>query len=137
MNLIDQILSGAAGSAQKTAAANPIATVQMVMKVVQGFPGGMQGLLQRLGEAGLSAQVKSWVSGGPNLPVTADQIMQALGAAHLQPVARQFGVDQEQVANSTADLLPDLVDRLTPQGREDDLDAGLSGLAARIPGPRT
>jgi uncharacterized protein YidB (DUF937 family) len=137
MGLIDQILSGAAGSAQKTAAANPIATVQMVMKAVQGFPGGMQGLLQRLSEAGLSAQVKSWVSGGPNLPVTADQIMQALGAAHLQPVARQFGVDQEQVANSTADLLPDLVDRLTPEGREDDLDAGLSGLAARIPGPRT
>jgi uncharacterized protein YidB (DUF937 family) len=137
MGLIDQILSGAAGSAQKTAAANPIATVQMVMKVVQGFPGGVQGLLQKLSEAGLRAQVRSWVSGGPNLPVTADQIMQALGAAHLQPVARQFGVDQEQVANSTADLLPDLVDRLTPEGREDDLDAGLSGLAARIPGPRT
>ena len=137
MDLIDQILSGAAGSAQKTAAANPIATVQMVMKVVQGFPGGVQGLLQKLSEAGLRAQVRSWVSGGPNLPVTADQIMQALGAAHLQPVARQFGVDQEQVANSTADLLPDLVDRLTPEGREDDLDAGLSGLAARIPGPRT
>jgi uncharacterized protein YidB (DUF937 family) len=137
MGLIDQILSGAAGSAQTTAAANPMATVRMVMKLVQGFPGGAQGLLRKLSEAGLGAEVKSWVSGGRNLPVTADQIMQALGAAHLESVARQFGVDQEQVANSAADLLPDLVDHLTPAGREDDLDTGLSWLAARIPGLRT
>ena len=119
MGFIDQILTGAAGSAQTAAADNPMGTVRMVMKLVHSYPGGVQGLLQKLSDAGLGAAVQSWVGGGPYLPVTADQIMRALGSAHLQPVAQRFGVDQQQLANSLADLLPGLVGRVTPAGRAD------------------
>jgi uncharacterized protein YidB (DUF937 family) len=60
-----------------------------------------------------------------------------VGSEHLQPVAQQFGVEQGQVANSLADLLPDVVDRLTPDGRADEgsLTNGWSTLKGRIAGP--
>ena len=136
MGVIDQILSGATGSAQTAAAGNPMATVQMVMSLINRFPGGMQGLLHKLSASGLQAQVQSWIGGGANQSVTGDQVIQALGSEHLQPVAQQFGVEQAQVANSLADLLPDVVDRLTPDGRADEgsLERGWSALKGRMPG---
>jgi uncharacterized protein YidB (DUF937 family) len=135
MNLIDQILSGAAGEAQ-TAASNPMASVEMLMRLIHRCPGGLQGLLQKLSEGGLAAQVHSWVSAGPNMRVNADQIMEALGHKRLQRVAAHFGVDQELLANTIADLLPDLVDRLTPAGRTDEgtIESGLARLHGVIRG---
>jgi uncharacterized protein YidB (DUF937 family) len=135
MGLIDQILSGAAGEAQ-TAASNPMAAVEMLMRLIHRCPGGLQGLLQRLTEGGLGPQVQSWVSSGRNLPVNADQIIEALGSRRLQRVAEQFGVDQELLANTIADLLPDLVDRLTPAGRAEEgtIETNLARLKGVIRG---
>jgi uncharacterized protein YidB (DUF937 family) len=135
MNLIDQILSGAAGEAQ-TAASNPMAAVEMLMQLIHRSPGGLQGLLQKLSDGGLGPQVQSWVGGGPNIRVHADQIITALGSKRLQRVAAQFGVDQELLANTIADLLPDLVDRLTPAGRADEgtIEGGLARLKGVIRG---
>jgi uncharacterized protein YidB (DUF937 family) len=135
MGLIDQILSGATGEAQRTAARNPIANVQMVMELIHGFPGGVQGVLQKLAGSGLEAQVQSWIGSGANQRVSADQVMHALGPEQMQRVAQKFGVDQELAANSIADLLPGLVDQLTPGGRmdADTLSGGLAQIRGLLP----
>ena len=66
--------------------------------------------------SGLGQQVQSWVSTGQNLPISADQIMQVLGGAKLQDLAQQVGITQEQAANGLADVLPEIVNQLTPSG---------------------
>ncbi|HZP89042.1 MAG TPA: YidB family protein [Burkholderiales bacterium] len=136
MGLIDQIISGALGYAQTTAVRNPMATVQMVMQFVQCYPGGVHGLLNKLRGSGLREQVDSWISGGANLRISGDQLLQAVGREHIQWMAQRFGMDQQQAATSIADLLPEVIDQLTPRGEADQeaLQSGLEALKAKIPG---
>jgi uncharacterized protein YidB (DUF937 family) len=58
---------------------------------------------------------RSPASNGPNLPISADQIIQVLGRERLQKLVQHAGMTEEQVANGLADILPG-VDRLTPNG---------------------
>ncbi|MFG3020892.1 YidB family protein [Streptomyces sp. NPDC048254] len=74
------------------------------------------GLLDSLARSGLTAQQDSWVGTGTNQPVTADQIQQALPDATLQQVAEQAGVSPRNAADRIARDLPQVVDRLTPDG---------------------
>lgn len=116
MGLFDQLagnllgsLAGGAGSQQ-----NPLLGAALQMLEGQG---GLQGLLNQLSAGGLASQVASWVSPGANHPVSADQITQALGSDKLTELAAQAGVPVDQAAGGLAQILPQLVDHLTPQGQ--------------------
>ncbi|MFD3590085.1 YidB family protein [Streptomyces sp. NPDC058683] len=78
--------------------------------------GSLGGLLDSLARSGLTAQKDSWVGTGTNQPVTADQIQQALPDDTLQQVAEQAGVSPRKAADRIARGLPQVVDRLTPEG---------------------
>jgi uncharacterized protein YidB (DUF937 family) len=54
--------------------------------------GGLQGLVQSFTQKGLGHIVSSWVSTGPNLPVSGDQIQGALGSDALSSLAQRAGV---------------------------------------------
>ncbi|MFJ8084343.1 YidB family protein [Streptomyces sp. NPDC096205] len=84
-----------------------------------GGKGGnpLGGLLEKLQDAGLGEQARSWVGNGDNLSVTGDQLRQALGDDTLGSVAREAGVTRDQAAVDLAQALPPVVDRLTPEGR--------------------
>lgn len=91
-----------------------------LMRVVMGLveqSGGLPGLLQKLQQGGLAEQAASWVSTGRNLPVSADQIGGALGGDLLGSLARQAGIGQGDLAGSLAQMLPQLIDRMTPDGQ--------------------
>lgn len=91
-----------------------------LMRVVMGLveqSGGLPGLLQKLQQGGLAEQAASWVSTGRNLPVSADQIGGALGGDLLGSLARQAGMGQGDLAGSLAQMLPQLIDRMTPDGQ--------------------
>lgn len=79
--------------------------------------GGLPGLLQKFQGSGLGDQVASWVGTGSNLPISADQIRQVLGGGHLEQLAQQAGLDHGQAADGLAQLLPQVVDHLTPGGQ--------------------
>lgn len=99
--------------------------------------GGLAGLVSRLQQGGLGEAVNSWISTGPNLPVSADQLSGALGAETLGPLAQQLGLSHGDLAQQLARLLPQVVDRLTPQGQlpaggvGGDLGGLLGGLLGR------
>jgi uncharacterized protein YidB (DUF937 family) len=133
MGLLDQILSGALGQQQSGGQGNAL---QLVMQLVNNYPGGLQGLIQALTQSGLGQQAQSWVSTGNNLPISPDQIAAALGGGQLQGLARQLGMTQDQAAGGLADLLPHVVDHLTPNGAvQDDLvEQGLSLLRGKLMG---
>ena len=82
-----------------------------------GEQGGVRGLVERLQAAGLGEQVRSWIGSGRNLPVTAEQIQQVLGSPQITAIAGRLGVDPQQAAAQIAQLLPRLIDRLTPNGQ--------------------
>jgi uncharacterized protein YidB (DUF937 family) len=82
-----------------------------------GSQGGLGGLMEKFQQAGLGEQVNSWVSTGPNLPVSRAQLESALGADTIASIGRQTGLEPSQAGDSLAQLLPELVDRFTPNGQ--------------------
>ena len=93
--------------------------------------GGIEGLLQKFNSHGLGDLVKGWVSTGPNPPATAAHIEQVFGPDQLQQIASQTGLAPSQVSGHIAQILPQLVDKLTPQGQPvggNTLQEGLSSL---------
>lgn len=113
MGLLDSVVGSlAAGNAQ---GGNGL--LDVVMQLVNNQPGGLAGLVQSFQQGGLGEVVNSWVSTGQNLPISADQIGAVLGGGQLQNIAAQLGVSPEQASGSLADLLPRVVDQLTPNGQ--------------------
>lgn len=109
---------------------------QMIMGVLSTLldnVGGWPGLLAKLQQAGLGEAVQSWIGTGANLPVSADQIGQALGPNLLGLLAQQLGGNPQQAASTLADLLPGVVDQLTPQGQL-PTGNGLGALGALLGG---
>ncbi|WP_426394981.1 YidB family protein [Ralstonia sp. R-29] len=86
----------------------------------QAAAGGLGPLQQILEQAGLGEQVKSWIGNGQNLPVSGEQITQALsGTGALEEVSKlasSFGINESDLANQLAEGLPEAVNHLTPQG---------------------
>ncbi|HYD97709.1 MAG TPA: YidB family protein [Noviherbaspirillum sp.] len=82
-----------------------------------GQTGGLHGLAERFAEAGMGNLVHSWIGTGENLPVSGAQLQQVLGDGHLQQISEETGLSEPEAANQLSDMLPDLVDKLTPDGR--------------------
>jgi uncharacterized protein YidB (DUF937 family) len=105
-----------------------------VIGMIQNQPGGLQGLLGKFQECGMSDHVASWVGSGENHPINADQVQQALGSDQVQAIAQQAGVPAEQASGSLAAMLPDIINHLTPNGQvpqEGGLAQGLGGLLGK------
>ena len=87
-----------------------------LLQMIQNHPGGLAGLVQSFREKGLGDVISSWVSTGQNLPISADQIQQALGSGALQQLAAKAGISPEMISSQLSTLMPTLVDKLTPNG---------------------
>ena len=75
------------------------------------------GLVTQLSQGGLGSQVSSWIGNGQNQPVSASQITQALGGGTIARIAQELGLDPQQAGNIVAQVLPHLIDHLTPAGQ--------------------
>lgn len=109
MDLAGSLLGGGEGGSQSG-----------LMGVVQNLlqeQGGLQGLLGKLQASGLGDQAASWVGTGANLPIGGDQIQALLGSDKLQAIAGQLGLGNGEAAGGLANLLPQVIDQLTPEGR--------------------
>ena len=83
----------------------------------EGGTAGLAGLVQQFQASGLGEVVASWISSGPNLPITAEQIQQVLGSEVVGRFAQSLGVDPQQAASQISALLPTMVDAMTPNGQ--------------------
>jgi len=123
---IDDILAMLGG--QKGAAGG----MSSVMKLFGGGgEGGLQGLVSGLSKNGLTDQVQSWVGSGQNQPVSAADVQSHVDPAVLNQVAEQAHLTPEQVSQNVAQVLPEMVDKATPQGQlpaEDPFSKGLGSL---------
>ena len=99
--------------------------------------GGLSGLVQQLAGSGLGDIVNSWVSTGENKPVTSEQLQQGLGPNLINQLGQQAGISPDQVTSQLTELLPQIIDKLTPDGeiKQDNImsrGADLLGIALQV-----
>jgi uncharacterized protein YidB (DUF937 family) len=108
-----------------------------------GGLGGLGGLLEQFQRAGLGQQAQSWVSTGENQPLSPDAVEKVFGPGALDEIARRSGLSTTEASQGLAQLLPEVVDRVTPDGTlpdDDSLQASVAAMIAHMnPGddPRT
>jgi len=82
-----------------------------------GLLGGLSGLVGKLTSAGAGSQVNSWVGGGANQPIDPSHLGAALGPDVLSQLSARTGLTQQQLVEGLSQVLPQLVNNLTPNGR--------------------
>ena len=86
-----------------------------------GF-GGLGGLLEQLTQGGYGRQAQSWISTGDNEPIDPDALSQIFGNDRIAQIAARAGVSEQEARGGLAELLPNVVDHFTPDGRLPPLD---------------
>ena len=97
--------------------------------------GGLSGLIEKFQNGGLGDVAASWVGKGENLPVSGDQIRSVLGDDTIRGIAEKLGLSGGDASSSLAELLPQVIDKLTPEGKVPEgglLDQGLALLKRKI-----
>jgi len=137
MSLLDSLLSGLAGTSAgpNSPAASPLVNIAIQMLTSRGATGGMPSLIEQFQRAGLGPQMDSWISTGQNVPISPDQLLQALGRGQVQQMAAGSGLDVDQLSGGLAGVLPQLIDRLTPAGAlpASGVDDALAELSQMMP----
>jgi len=90
--------------------------------------GGLGGVLGRMQQEGRGREADSWVSTGPNMPISPDVLSQIFGREEIGRMAEQAGVSPDEAAGGLASIFPEIVNELTPQGR---VEAGSNDAVTR------
>ena len=142
------ILSTLAGALGGTPNANPRGTTTLnpataaagglvlsqIIAMIQNRPGGLGGLLRSFQQGGLGHVFQSWIGTGQNLPVSADQLQGTVGSDWISRITQATGLPQGQVEQHLSQLLPQIVDHLTPNGQlpQGELGGELAKVAQRF-----
>src|ERR1700704_1978836 len=105
MGLLDGILGGFIGGEMAS----------MVNRLI-AEQGGLSAIVSKFQQAGLGPTVQSWIGTGPNAAVSPDQLHEALGPELLQQLAAKTGLSSQVLAEKLSQILPGVVDHLTPDG---------------------
>lgn len=116
MGMLDELAGNVLGGAGGNQGGGN-SMLSTVLELVNNQPGGIAGLLQRFQQGGLGDVAASWVGTGQNLPISADQLQGVLGGDMLGQLVGKLGVSPEAASSQLADVLPGLVDKLTPGGQ--------------------
>lgn len=105
MGMFDGLLGGIVGAGM----------VSVVSNIIEKH-GGVQGVVNEFEQKGLGATVKSWVSTGPNQPISPDEVHRVLGPDLLQQLAQKSGMSVQDLTQKLSQVLPQAVDTMTPNG---------------------
>ncbi|HCU25530.1 MAG TPA: hypothetical protein DF383_10995 [Deltaproteobacteria bacterium] len=118
MGLIDQILQSfgqqSSGARQED---QPLMEAAAALLDPDNSSGGLMGLMQSFQKKGLGDIVGSWISTGENKPISGQQLQQGLGEGIVAMVASRTGLSNADVTQKLSQLLPVLIDKLTPNGK--------------------
>lgn len=129
MGFFDGIAKGVLDKISGGGAQNPL--IETVMGLISNpETGGLQGMLETFKSKGFGEIVSSWIGTGENQAISKDQILEALGKDQIQKMAEKVGISQEEASGGLASLLPEIIDKLTPNGKLPE--GGLSDLVTKI-----
>ena len=134
VGLFDDLAGKALGAIQGTGAESGVLG-SVIGTLLDKNTGGLSALVQNFTQKGLGDIVSSWVSTGANLPVNPDQIRQALGSDQVKSLAAKAGLSPEILTSKLSELLPQVVDKLTPDGKipaDNLIEQGLDFLKGKL-----
>jgi uncharacterized protein YidB (DUF937 family) len=139
MGILDDLLGKQAGGLAGMAMQNPqiisaIVSLLSAKDASVGGTGGLGSLIQAFQGKGMGDMISSWISTGPNPPVTASQIEDVLGPNTLSQFAAKAGVPHGEAGGLLASLLPSVIDHVTPHGQVPDSNAFESSLGGLLSG---
>jgi uncharacterized protein YidB (DUF937 family) len=105
VGLLDALIGGAVGAEMIT----------VVNQLIEKH-GGLPGIVSQLQQQGLGPTVNSWIGSGPNQPISADQVHQAFGPDMIRELAARTGMNPQELAQKLSQVLPQVIDRMTPAG---------------------
>jgi len=73
--------------------------------------------MKQFQQKGLGDTIDSWVNRGKNKDITSRQVSDALGSDVVDQLSRRTGLSRDEVISELAKMLPNVVDRMTPDGR--------------------
>ena len=106
--------------------------VPMVGELLAG--GGLQKVLEGFQANGLAEQAGSWLGTGANEPISGDDVRKVVGSDELTKIAGQLGISETDAADALAQVLPAVVDKVSPDGQlppAGELDAALEALESQ------
>jgi uncharacterized protein YidB (DUF937 family) len=119
MGMLDGLLGGLIGGGTGSAQQGQSPLVMMALQLIQQN-GGLPGIISKLQNGGLAQQVGSWVGTGQNMPVSGSQLQEVLGTGSIGQIAQQLGMSHGDASSNLAQMLPQLIDHLTPTGQVAD-----------------
>ena len=105
MGLLDGLIGGAVGAE----------LITVVNQLIEKH-GGLSGIVGQLQQQGLGPTVNSWIGNGPNQPISPDQVHQTFGPEIIRELAARTGMTPQELAQKISQVLPQVVDKLTPAG---------------------
>ena len=123
MGLQDEVMAATGLGASPQAQQHAGALSAILNYVNSPQVGGISGLQKIFQEKGLGGIVSSWIGTGQNLPISADQLQNVLHSGALQQAAQSVGIDPGQLVSTMTTFLPQIVDKLTPNGLIPDSSA--------------
>ena len=135
MGMLDGLLGGLMGGGTGTAPQGQSPLVMMALQLIQQN-GGLPGIIGKLQSGGLAQQVGSWIGTGQNMTVSGSQLQEVLGSGSIGQIAQQLGMSHGDASSNLAQMLPQIIDKLTPHGQipddhSDMLAQALSALTKR------
>lgn len=122
MGLLEGLLSGVLKSAvsgggnQAAGAAGGGQLLQAALQLLQQS-GGLEGVVRQMASQGLGKEADSWVGTGQNMAVSPERLENVLGRDAIGQMASKLGMSQKDMCGGLANVLPELVNQMTPQGK--------------------
>ena len=88
--------------------------------------GGLGDLIGRFTQGGMGDVIGSWIGHGQNAPISGAQLSNVLGSDVIGQIASQLGLSHGDAAGQLSQMLPEVIDRLTPHGQAPS--GGLGGM---------
>ena len=134
MSLLGDLAGQALGGGLSGSGGGQGGLMRAALQLLNNRPGGIAGLAQSFAQNGLGDIMQSWIGTGANAPVSAEQIQNVLGNDTVNDFAKKAGVSPDAASGHLADLLPLLIDKLTPNGQVPEGGTDLQSLGMKYLG---
>ena len=128
MSLFDSVLKAATGAAPALEGSQSSLASAALSMLSNNQSGGISGLAEQFAAQGLGHIISSWIGTGQNLPISPEQLQSVLGSQQVQAIAAKVGLSPDVVNSGLAQILPQIVDHLTPNGQVPQGDLMAKGL---------
>jgi uncharacterized protein YidB (DUF937 family) len=133
MGLLDSLLGSMMGGGAQGQGQSPL--LAAAMQIIQQN-GGLPGIISKFQQGGYGQHMDSWVGTGANMPISGNQLQEVLGSGSIGQIAQQLGLSHGDASSGLAQVLPQLIDGMTPKGQvpgdhADILQQALSALMTR------